>query len=65
MYRYGTLPNFRPSTKKVSTTVVWIHFPELPIELFDEEILSAMGDVVGKTGKVDSTAMHECALRLI
>lgn len=50
-------PNFRPSMKKVSTTAIWICFPELPIELFDEEILHSMGDTIGKTVKVDATTV--------
>lgn len=48
-------PNFRPSTETISSTLVWIRFPELPIELFDEEVLSYMGDAIGKTIKVDDT----------
>lgn len=32
-------------------------FPELPIELFDEEVLTYMGDAVGKTVRVDETTM--------
>lgn len=50
-------PNFRPSVEKISTTLVWIRFPELPIELFDEEVLTYMGDAVGKTVKVDELTM--------
>lgn len=50
-------PNFRPSTETISSTLVWVRFPELPIELFDEEVLSYMGDAIGKTIKVDDTTV--------
>lgn len=32
--------------------MVWIRLPELPLELFDEEVLYAMGNTVGKTVKI-------------
>lgn len=50
-------PNFRPSVDHVHSTMVWVRFPELPMELFDEEILYAMGNAVGRAIKIDSTTL--------
>lgn len=47
--------NFKPSIETISSTLVWVYFPELPIKLFHEEVLSYMGDAIGKTIKVDNT----------
>lgn len=46
-------PNFWPSQQKISTTLVWVRFRELPLEVFDEESLADMGDMVGRTVKVN------------
>lgn len=51
-------PNFRSSDGHVQTTLVWIHLPELPMELFDEEVLYAIGNAIGRTTKVDNTTLQ-------
>jgi Domain of unknown function (DUF4283) len=51
-------PNFRPSLEKVSSTLVWIRFPEVPIEFFEESVLLKMGNLVGRAVKVDDTTME-------
>lgn len=50
--------NFRPSLEKVSSTLVWIRFPEVPIEFFEESVLLQMGNLVGRAVKVDDTTME-------
>lgn len=37
--------------------MAWVRFPELPLELFDEEVLYAMGNTLGKTVKIDHTTL--------
>lgn len=49
-------PLFRPSANCIKSTLVWVQFPVLP-ELLDEEILSSMGDRVGRTVKVDPLSL--------
>lgn len=34
-------------------TLIWVRFQELPLEVFDEEALSDLGELVGRTIKVD------------
>lgn len=48
-------PNFHSSEQLISTTLVWVRFPDLPIELFDEEILYNLGDLEGHIVCVDET----------
>lgn len=51
-------PKFHPSMETIHLTLVWVRFPELPLELFDEEILFAMGNTVGKAVKIDNTTLQ-------
>lgn len=50
-------PNFRPSLETVSKTLIWVLFSDLPLELFNEEIVSMMGDSIGQTICIDNTTM--------
>lgn len=50
-------PNFRPSMEKVQSTLVWVRFSELPLELFDEEVLYAMRNTLGRIVRIDSTTL--------
>lgn len=50
-------PNFRSSDGNVQTTLVWVHFSKLPVELFDEEIMYAIGNAIGRTTCVDETTL--------
>lgn len=50
-------PNFRPSMESVDSTLVWVRFPGLPLEFFDEEVLYALGNAVGKAIKIDATTL--------
>lgn len=48
-------PNFSPKEQQVSAILVWIMVPNLPMELFKKDALTRMGNVLGKTIKIDDT----------
>ncbi|XP_019159673.1 PREDICTED: uncharacterized protein LOC109156274 [Ipomoea nil] len=48
-------PNFIPSKNKTKKLLVWVRFPELPIEYFDEEFLKKIGKTIGRPVKIDTT----------
>ncbi|GKV16725.1 hypothetical protein SLEP1_g27324 [Rubroshorea leprosula] len=50
-------PNFRPSHAKAPKTAIWVHFPELPTEYYQEPILRLLGNKVGRTIFVDETTL--------
>lgn len=41
--------------------MVWVRFPELPIEYYDREFLFMLGATIGNPGRVDAT--RENAMR--
>nr|XP_023881747.1 uncharacterized protein LOC111994121 [Quercus suber]POE73883.1 uncharacterized protein CFP56_42300 [Quercus suber] len=52
-------PFFKPSTANVSLIAVWIRLYELPIELYETEVLKELGETIGKVLRIDShTAME-------
>nr|POF16659.1 uncharacterized protein CFP56_73585 [Quercus suber] len=52
-------PFFKPSTANVSLIAVWIKLNELPIELYETEVLREIGESIGKVLRIDShTAME-------
>lgn len=48
---------FRPVDEKMSKTLVWVRFSGILPELLEEEILSSMGDMLGRTIRVDNTSL--------
>lgn len=46
-------PDFRPSQSAFDKIMVWIRFPELPLEYYDKTALFAIAEKVGKPIKVD------------
>ncbi|KAI5679996.1 hypothetical protein M9H77_01223 [Catharanthus roseus] len=48
-------PNLHPSMEDVSSTMVWIRLPELPIESFNEELLLRIGNHIETVIQVDQT----------
>ncbi|KAH7847820.1 hypothetical protein Vadar_030583 [Vaccinium darrowii] len=46
-------PEFDTSSAKVSTSVVWVRLPGLPVEFYDKEMLLKIGAKVGKLLKID------------
>ena len=52
-------PFFKPSTANVSLIAIWIRLNELPIELYETEVLKEIGESIGKVLKIDlHTAME-------
>lgn len=52
-------PFFKPSSTTVSSVAVWIRLNELPIELYEAEVLKEIGEAIGKILRIDShTAME-------
>ncbi|XVF20850.1 hypothetical protein REPUB_Repub12eG0038500 [Reevesia pubescens] len=51
-------PKFRPSTVTIDPTAVWVHFPGLPIEYYDEIILLSMGNTIGRAIKMDPNTRY-------
>lgn len=52
-------PFFKPSTANVSLIAVWIRLCELPIELYDAEVLKQIGESIGKVLRIDSHTTME------
>ncbi|KAK9990556.1 hypothetical protein SO802_025541 [Lithocarpus litseifolius] len=52
-------PFFKPLTANVALIAVWIRLYELPIELYETEVLKEIGESIGKVLRIDShTAME-------
>ncbi|XP_023873886.2 uncharacterized protein LOC111986484 [Quercus suber] len=52
-------PFFKPSTANISLIAIWIRLNELPIELYETEVLKEIGESIGKVLRIDShTAME-------
>ena len=52
-------PFFKPSTANVSLIAVWIRLYELPIELYEAEVLKELGETIGKVLRIDSHTTME------
>ncbi|XP_031120215.1 uncharacterized protein LOC116023359 [Ipomoea triloba] len=48
-------PNFSPWKNKTRKLLVWVRFPKLPIEYFDEEFLKKIGLSIDRPVKIDTT----------
>ncbi|KAE9449285.1 hypothetical protein C3L33_18815, partial [Rhododendron williamsianum] len=46
-------PEFDTSKAKISTSVIWVRLPGLPIEFYDKEMLLKIGTKIGKPLKID------------
>ncbi|XP_028051868.1 uncharacterized protein LOC114256416 [Camellia sinensis] len=46
-------PNFKPSEAFETITVIWVRFPELPIEYYQETVLFAIAKTIDKPLKID------------
>lgn len=57
---------FRASEAHIESTNVWIRFPEIPIEYFNIEILTKMGNTIGKVTRIDHhTPKNHCETVLL
>lgn len=52
-------PNFYPSKASLEKVAVWVQLSGLPIEYYDERVLKALGNKIGKTVKVDKTTLRQ------
>nr|POE81163.1 hypothetical protein CFP56_30352 [Quercus suber] len=51
-------PFFKPTCSSVSSIAVWVRLHELPIELYETEVLKQIGESIGRVLRMDShTAM--------
>ncbi|CAL1402094.1 unnamed protein product [Linum trigynum] len=46
-------PSFRTSDKPHKSVVAWIQLPELPVHFYHREVLFALGNLIGRTVKLD------------
>nr|POF05802.1 uncharacterized protein CFP56_44105 [Quercus suber] len=52
-------PFFKPSSANISLVAVWIRLHELPIELYEAEVLREIGESIGKVLRVDTHTATE------
>lgn len=50
-------PNFMPKTTTIDSLLVWVRFPVVPVEYFNERWLIRAGNQIGKAVKVDRTTL--------
>lgn len=53
------VPKFRPDKTSIDKVAVWIRVPRLPLEYYDEEALTIIGNMISKTLKVDMNTSHQ------
>ena len=52
-------PLFKPASASVSSIAVWVRLHELPLELYEMEVLKQIGEAIGRVLRIDShTAME-------
>ncbi|CAL1377735.1 unnamed protein product [Linum trigynum] len=51
-------PSFRTSDQPFKSVVAWIQFPELPVHFYHREVLFALGNLIGRTIKLDYHTEH-------
>ena len=47
-------PFFKPAVANVSAVTVWVRLYNLPIELYDAEVLKQIGEAIGKVLRIDT-----------
>lgn len=50
-------PNLGPSTDVIKSIMIWVRFLKIQVEIFNEEILLAMGIKLGSAIKVYETTL--------
>ena len=55
----GWVPNFKPSTTNVSSIVVWVRLPKLPVEYYKPSILRDLGNAIGSVLRIDTHTATE------
>ncbi|KAJ1428453.1 Zinc finger, CCHC-type [Sesbania bispinosa] len=51
--------NFFPMEDDLRRVAVWVRIPSLPFEFYDRRVLWRIGNVLGKTVKIDSNTLRE------
>ncbi|KAL0000882.1 hypothetical protein SO802_014663 [Lithocarpus litseifolius] len=52
-------PYFKASEAKLSSVVMWVRLPELPIEFYDAAVLREIGSAIGPVLRIDSYTASE------
>ncbi|XP_057730364.1 uncharacterized protein LOC130945678 [Arachis stenosperma] len=53
-------PNFNPVEATIDYIVAWVRLPGLAIEYYEEEMLKKIGNILGRTLKLDSNTADKC-----
>ncbi|XP_058775627.1 uncharacterized protein LOC131649904 [Vicia villosa] len=51
-------PDFHPESDAIVNVAVWIRISGLPVEYYDPKVLHVIGDLVGRTVKVDKNTLQ-------
>ncbi|CAN1136034.1 hypothetical protein LINPERHAP2_LOCUS9222 [Linum perenne] len=54
------IPSFEPGLSSINKLRVWIRLPNLPLECFDESILTLIENTIGRTVLIDHTTLNGC-----
>ncbi|XP_026436644.1 uncharacterized protein LOC113334653 [Papaver somniferum] len=52
------MPNFRPENQRTSLAMVWVHYPGLSLEYWDEKTLFTISSAIGTPVKVDEVILN-------
>lgn len=47
------VPNFDPATDETKKLIVWVRFPDLPVEYYDYDFLMKLGEKIGEPKNID------------
>ncbi|XP_016204054.1 uncharacterized protein LOC107644655 [Arachis ipaensis] len=53
-------PDFNPTEATIDTVAAWIRLPGLAIEYYEDKMLKKIGNVIGRTLKVDTNTTDKC-----
>ncbi|CAN1751191.1 hypothetical protein LINPERHAP1_LOCUS4255 [Linum perenne] len=51
-------PDFRVSDSLPAKMVVWVRFPLMPVQYYHAQILTSLGNLIGRTIKIDFNTQH-------
>ncbi|CAN1139820.1 hypothetical protein LINPERHAP2_LOCUS11515 [Linum perenne] len=51
-------PYFEPGSSPISKLRIWVRLPNLPLECYDDFILTSIGNIIGKTVHIDRTTLN-------
>ncbi|KAJ4838403.1 hypothetical protein Tsubulata_017433 [Turnera subulata] len=50
--------DFRATSGKIDKVMVWVQFPDFPVNRYHSKVFSLLGDLVGRTVKLDDNALN-------